>query len=120
MMITEQYEEGAALEMRRDGERWRHYLCGQPVADGMELELRVSKHSEVWLSGMYEWNGDPMKNATFVFFIETGIVGSFGRSNSVSKLMDAFAGPRRKTPDQNEQASEAIPTFTFIRNPCIM
>ena len=96
MTITKQFEEGTALEMRRDGERWRHYLCGQPVEDGMELELRVSKRMEVWLSGIYEWSGDPMKNATFAFYIETGIVETFWRVKFRLKDYGRFRWPNKK------------------------
>jgi hypothetical protein len=53
--VAEQEELIGQLELRREGERYRHYLAGRPVQQGDELELRLS--GDRWLRGRYEWNG---------------------------------------------------------------
>ena len=96
MTEEEQANEGAPLEMRSVEGRGRYYLDGKPVEDGMELELRVSQRQRLWLTGIWEWNGDPGKSPTFEFYIETGIAEKFWKVKFRLQEWARFRWPQKR------------------------
>lgn len=68
------------LELRKVGDGWCHYLDGQPLRPGNRIEMLDSR---VWISGTFDWSGDPLERPALRDFITDG---PFRSMNMVSPL----------------------------------